>query len=161
MPTPGARTLFTTKRTDERLLSSDVVERRDERVPRLDLGVWNEPARDLPIYRRCDVLVVGGGPSGPAAAVAAARQGASVVLLERYNHRGGLSTGGLVIWIDRMTGWTRRLVIRGLAREILEQLPDDAVAGAPEDEWGSQDEEEVAHWGGRQGAFRGVVTWSP
>ena len=29
-----------------------------------------------------------------------------VVLLERYNHLGGLSTGGLVIWIDRMTDWS-------------------------------------------------------
>ena len=35
------------------------------------------------------------------------------------------------------------------------------MAGAPEEQWGSQDEDEVAHWRGRQGAFRGVVTWSP
>ena len=43
------------------------------------------------------------------------RSGADVVLLERYNHLGGLSTGGLVIWIDRMTDWTGRQVIRGFA----------------------------------------------
>ena len=36
-------------------------------------------------------------------AAKAARAGADVVLLERYNHLGGLSTGGHVIWIDRMT----------------------------------------------------------
>ena len=81
--------------------------------------------------------------------------------VERYNHLGGLSTGGLVIWIDRMTDWSGQLVIDGFAREILDQLPEDAVAGAPEGQWGSEDATAVAHWGGRQGAFRGVVTWSP
>src|SRR5688572_6119219 len=45
-----------------------------------------EPARSIPIFCECDVLVVGGGPSGTAAAVSAARAGAKVVLLERHNH---------------------------------------------------------------------------
>src|ERR1022692_955107 len=76
------------------------------RRPRPDLGSIEEPARVIPVFRDCDVLVVGGGPSGTAAAVAAARCGAEVILLERNNHLGGLSTGGLVIWIDRMTDWT-------------------------------------------------------
>ena len=62
-----------------------------------------EPERELPVLAETDVLVVGGGPAGTAAAVAAARLGADVLLIERYNHLGGLSTGGLVIWIDRMT----------------------------------------------------------
>ena len=61
--------------------------------------------------------MVGGGPSGTAAAAAAAHAGADVALLERYNHLGGLSTGGLVIWIDRMTDWEGKLVIRGFAEE--------------------------------------------
>lgn len=75
----------------------------------------SEPARDIPVFAETDVLVVGGGPAGTAAAVAAARLGADVLLVERYNHLGGLSTGGLVIWIDRMTDWSGRPVIRGLA----------------------------------------------
>src|SRR4029079_17597685 len=98
---------------------------------RPDLGTLREPARDIPIYRQCDVLVVGGGPSGTAAAVAAARSGADVVLLERYNHLGGLSTGGLVIWIDRMTDWSGRPVIRGISEELLERLAEDRHPGAP------------------------------
>ena len=72
-----------------------------------------EPAREIPVFAETDVLVVGGGPAGTAAAIAAARLGADVLLVERYNHLGGLSTGGLVIWIDRMTDWSGRPVIRG------------------------------------------------
>lgn len=43
----------------------------------------------------CDVLVVGGGAAGLAAAVTAARQGAKVVLLERYGFCGGAAVAGL------------------------------------------------------------------
>jgi 2-polyprenyl-6-methoxyphenol hydroxylase-like FAD-dependent oxidoreductase len=120
-----------------------------------------EPARDVPVHAVTDVLVVGGGPAGCAAALAARRLGAEVLLVERYNHLGGLSTGGLVIWIDRMTDWSGREVIAGFASEILERLPAGAVAGAPRDQWGSTDEEAVGYWRERQGAFRDVVTWSP
>ena len=88
-----------------------------------------EAAREIPVYHRCQVLVVGGGPSGTAAAWAAAKAGADVVLMERYNHLGGLSTGGLVIWIDRMTDWTGRQVIRGFAEDVFDRLPREGVAG--------------------------------
>jgi hypothetical protein len=83
------------------------------------------------------------------------------LLVERYNHLGGLSTGGLVIWIDRMTDWTGRQVITGFAAEVLERLPAGAVAGAPRALWGSTEPDSVAHWRERQGAFRDTVTWSP
>ena len=73
-----------------------------------------EPARQVPVFAETDVLVVGGGPAGTAAAIAAGRLGAEVLLVERYNHLGGLSTGGLVIWIDRMTDWSGQQIIRGL-----------------------------------------------
>ena len=149
------------KPTDERLLVSDINEfERGERGQR-NLGTMREPARDVPIYRECDVLVVGGGPSGTAAAVAAARLGASVVLLERYNHLGGLSTGGLVIWIDRMTDWSGQHVIRGFAQEIMDLLPTDAVAGPAQEEWGSKDPARAAYWSQRTAAYHGIVTWSP
>ena len=156
----------TVERSDERILSSDIfeveifdVERR--RAGRRDLGTVQEPARDVPVYRDCDVLVVGGGPSGTAAAVAAARIGADVVLLERYNHLGGLSTGGLVIWIDRMTDWSGQHVIRGFAEEIMGRLPPEAVSGPERAEWGSRDPARAAHWSHRTAAYHGVVTWSP
>ena len=53
----------------------------------------SEPARDLRVASRADVVVVGGGPAGFSAAVAAARQGASVCLVERYPYLGGLASG--------------------------------------------------------------------
>ncbi len=152
----------TVVRTDERILSSDIFDRdARSKQERPDFGVWSEPGRDIPIYHRCGVLVVGGGPAGTAAAAAAAKQGADVVLLERYNHLGGLSTGGLVIWIDRMTDWEGNLVIRGFAEELFDRLPDDAFAGPARDEWGSRDPEKAGHWSHRTAAYHGIVTWSP
>ena len=58
----------TTERGDERILVSDIFEGERTRGPKLDLGSYREPERDIPIYRKCDVLVVGGGPAGIAAA---------------------------------------------------------------------------------------------
>src|SRR3979411_1363831 len=86
-----------------------------------------EPAHEVPVFAETDVLVVGGGPAGCAACVGAARLGTNVVLLERYGYLGGLSTGGLVIWIDRMTDWDGQQIIAGFARDILDRLPREAV----------------------------------
>jgi hypothetical protein len=136
---------------------------KDKRVKeaRPDLGTYLEPARHLPVYRNTDVLVIGGGPAGTAAAVAAAREGADVTLMERYNHLGGLSTGGLVIWIDRMSDWSGKQVIHGIANDLLDRLPKDAIAGPPLKLWGSREPETVAHWSIRTAAFHGIVTHSP
>lgn len=73
------------------------------------------PEQTIPVARKCDVLVCGGGCAGVAAAVAAARHGASVVLLERWPGVGGMATNALVnIWhrSDRT-----RTVIMGLVEE--------------------------------------------
>ena len=123
--------------------------------------VVREAAREVPVHAECDVLVVGGGPAGTAAAVAAARLGARTLLVERHNHLGGLSTGGLVIWIDRMTDWDGRRVIRGFAEEFLDRLPKGALAGPPREAWGSRDAATAAWWAARTAAFHGIVTHSP
>jgi hypothetical protein len=120
-----------------------------------------EPAREIPVFAETDVLVVGGGPAGTAAAIAAARLGADVLLVERYNHLGGLSTGGLVIWIDRMTDWSGRHVIRGIADEFMQRLPKDAIQGPARTDWGSRDAASAAYWAQRTAAYHGIVTWSP
>ena len=85
-----------------------------------------EPAREVPIVATADVVVVGGGPAGVAAAIAAGRAGASVVLIERYNHLGGLWTGGLVLPLLATHGSDkekrRRRVIYGIGGEIADRL---------------------------------------
>lgn len=53
--------------------------------------------RRTPVIGNADIVVVGGGPAGIAAAVSASRNGSRVMLLERYPYLGGLATGGLVI----------------------------------------------------------------
>lgn len=132
-----------------------------QRPTRGGLGVIAEAGQDLPVFASVDVLVVGGGPAGTTAAVSAARLGADVMLVERYNHLGGLSTGGLVIWIDRMSDWDGRLVIRGLAEELLDRLPADAIKGPDKALWGSRDEGAVSEWAPRASAHHGAVTWAP
>ena len=61
-----------------------------------------ESEREIEVVKETEVVVVGGGPAGIAAAIAAARNGAETVLLERYGHLGGLATGGLVTLIMPM-----------------------------------------------------------
>ena len=51
---------------------------------------------NLPVLADADVVVLGGGPSGVAAALAAARNGAQVLLVEQFGALGGLGTTGLV-----------------------------------------------------------------
>ncbi|WP_214401623.1 FAD-dependent oxidoreductase [Pseudonocardia lacus] len=120
-----------------------------------------EPARETPVHEETDVLVVGGGPAGTAAALAARRLGQRVTLVERYGDLGGLSAGGLVIWIDRMTDWEGTPVIAGIGAELLERLPEGALAGPGPELWGSTDPEQVAHWRERLSAFRDTVCRSP
>ncbi len=142
------------------LYGAEITAGRARKV-RAPLRTFVEPAREVPIMHKADVLVVGGGPAGTTAAIAAARLGARVILVERYNHLGGLSTGGLVIWIDRMTDWDGKLVIRGLGRELLDRLPKDAIYGPNPGLWGAKAPDEVAKWRPRFSAHHDTVTWAP
>jgi len=55
-------------------------------------GSFTEPSRSMPVIAAPDVLVVGGGPAGVAAACSAARHGASVMLVDRHGFLGGTLT---------------------------------------------------------------------
>ncbi|MHC4251757.1 MAG: FAD-dependent oxidoreductase, partial [Planctomycetota bacterium] len=97
--------------------------------PRTNPGeTVEEPARKIPVVAKADVLVVGAGPAGVAAAISAARAGSSTILVERYNHLGGLWTGGLVLPLlathgtDR--GGRRLQVIHGIGGEMARRLAD-------------------------------------
>mgnify|MGYP001109524321 FL=1 len=81
--------------------------------------------REIPVYKRFDVIVCGAGPAGICAAVAAARQGAKVALLERYGVPGGNLTCGHVGPILGMVG-------KGTMRDelmALLEVPDNDMIG--------------------------------
>src|SRR3989454_5028469 len=85
------------------------------------MATVNEPGRQTPVIAETDVLVVGGGPAGQSAAIAAARAGAEVMLLERFGYLGGLASGGMVLLLDDMCG-EREVSVGGLALEIIDRL---------------------------------------
>lgn len=66
-----------------------------------------------------DVAVIGGGVAGVAAALAAAREGASVVLLEKLAALGGLGTVGLINWYEPLDDGRGKKVIGGICEEML------------------------------------------
>lgn len=68
-----------------------------------------------------DVLVIGGGNAGCAAAIAAARRGAKTLLVERYGFLGGTATAAMVgPWMTFHSGSKR--IVGGIAQEIVERL---------------------------------------
>ena len=91
----------------------------------LEGGKVLQPARELPVFHTADVVVVGGGAAGFSAAVAAARTGAKVALVERYGSLGGLFTNGMVLIVigtgEKVNG-EFKLVTRGLCEEFLKRL---------------------------------------
>ena len=93
--------------------------------------------KKTPVTAQADVVVLGGGPSGVAAAVCAARLGAEVLLVERYGHFGGQATGGLVIeFFGAHDGAFRspgRTIMAGFYQEVLDRLLTmDAVTRFPD-----------------------------
>jgi hypothetical protein len=106
-----------------------------------------EPAQDIKVFTEAEVVVVGGGPGGHSAAVAAARNGAKTVLVERYGHLGGMATGGIVIQIPHMSDGSEEQQIAGLTQEWIDRLdPIGGVLVPQRGEIGSTDEKLVSYW---------------
>ena len=72
-----------------------------------------------PVVDSADVIVVGGGIAGVAAAVAAARQGADVMILEKTALFGGLATNGLISWYEPLCDGQGTQLMYGLPEELL------------------------------------------
>ena len=94
-------------------------------------GSIREPARDVPVAHDCDVCVVGGSCTGVFAAVAAARLGAKVALIELNGFFGGVATASLVnIWHSLKDRSGKQQIIAGLTTEVIDRLRSrDAVTG--------------------------------
>ncbi len=112
-----------------------------------------QPACDVPVAAKADVVVVGGGPAGFSAALAAARNGADVVLLERYTHLGGLASGGMVLVLDDMwDNHQNEISVRGVCMTMIERMAAMKLVAYPrENEWG-KDAASVRRWS-RWGTF--------
>ncbi len=84
-----------------------------------------EPARQLQVYGEYEVVVLGGGPAGIAAAVAAARAGRRTLLIERYGFLGGMGTAAGVTNFcglhANVHGQMHR-VVQGVASELLARI---------------------------------------
>jgi len=90
--------------------------------PKIVDGKVVQPQRELSVLHTTDVLVIGGGPAGVCAALAAKRAGASVTIVERYGHFGGLWTGGLVLVVLGHIVKGNKQVVQGVGEEIMKRL---------------------------------------
>lgn len=79
-----------------------------------------EPARELTVRKETDVLVIGGGPSGIMAALAAAEDGLNVMLVESRSFVGGNMTIGLPIL--GFLGQKGNQIIKGLPQKLIDRL---------------------------------------
>ena len=112
--------------------------------------VYHEAAADIPVYAQCDILVVGGGAAGHAAALAAARAGAkNIILMERYGYMGGDATGGYVIMVPNLS-WYDKPFVRGIQEEWFTRLEGfpGAVTGPSLKEIGDKDPAKLRAWSG-------------
>jgi hypothetical protein len=118
--------------------------------PKISGKKIREIARETRICRTADVVVIGGGPGGIGAALAAARSGADTVLVERYGHLGGMGTGGLVTIIPNLSDFSGKQQIAGITQEWIDRLNLREAADYPKKEhWGSDDKKLVSYYQNR------------
>ena len=108
-----------------------------------------EPGGKVPVVAEADLVVVGGGPAGISAAVAGARNGLKVLLLERYAYLGGLASGGMVLVLDDMSNGPE-MTVRGICAELIDRMTTMGLCVTPpEKDWISDTAkfQQWARWG--------------
>lgn len=96
-------------------------------------------SKSVPVKKQYDVIVCGGGVAGVAAAVSAAQNGLSTLLLEKSNILGGLGTLGLINFFVPMCNGRGKQIIFGLAEKWLrlsatlgfDTIPEEWKNGEP------------------------------
>lgn len=96
------------------------------------MKTYHEPAKEIPVYGEYDVVIAGGGTAGMIAGLAAARQGANTLVVERMGTMGGQLTGFM------NTAWTFgdqvNPVVRGIPYEYFKRL--EALGGVEDPDYG-------------------------
>jgi hypothetical protein len=89
--------------------------------------VYREPEKELQVYGRYDVIVVGGGPAGFATALSSIRNGAKTIIIERFPFFGGTATASLMTNIN---GYRNQVkpdglqTSKGIAEEVILRLKE-------------------------------------
>ncbi|MFV1966054.1 MAG: FAD-dependent oxidoreductase [Pirellulaceae bacterium] len=130
--TMGARQISAMQIGESSGFDSSIIARHEIQANRASPTVVDgkvvQPRRELPVLRTTDVLVVGGGPAGICAAIAARRAGSKVTIVERYGHFGGLWTGGLVLLVIGHIVKGGKQVCQGIGEEMMRRM--DKMDGA-------------------------------
>jgi hypothetical protein len=93
-----------------------------------------EPAKEIPVRDKVDVLVVGGGTAGPAAAIAAARHGCKTLLIEKAGFLGGNLVGGATgfhgFWnvYHREKGAPKVKIVKGIPQELVDRAVKEGAS---------------------------------
>lgn len=143
-----------------------------------DIGFTKEPERNIPVCKKVGLVVAGSGPAGLAAAVAAARNGADVLLVERHSFLGGMATASFQAWFggatDILTGFSKEFAQRlddiGAAK-LLEkyrtQTPATGIApltyhiSIDPEEWKNMASDMVEESGAKMFSNRRLMIWTP
>lgn len=109
------------------LFSGKVVGQSFDALSSQAKDVYQEPAKALPVYGRFDVIVVGGGPAGFAAALASVRNGAKTLIVERFPFFGGTATASLMLNINGFRNQVKPdglQTSKGIAEEVILRLKE-------------------------------------
>src|SRR6478609_4706671 len=95
------------------------------RAPVPNVGTIEEPARKTPLFGAYDLVVLGGGPAGIAAAAVAARAGLATLIVERYGFLGGMGTAAGVTnfcGLHANVHGEMHRVVQGVASDLLARI---------------------------------------